>query len=790
MVKCAKTSYVITYGYDALSRQTSVTDPLTNTVTTAYDAEGRVVAQRGATYPVDYSYDEFGEKVSMTTYRNESLGPDSGDVTTWLYDEASNCMTNKIYADGKGPTYCYTPEGKLSRRVWARGVATDYSYDGWGNLTNTVYSDDTPTVSLFYDALGRQTEARDAAGVTTFLYDAFGSLTNETVIGVAVANSIERFWDEYGRTAGYALNGTRQTTIGYDSATARIESMLANGSGTPFTWSYLPGSDQKSSLSYPNGLTASWQYDANNQLLQVCNATPTNVISQYDYAYDAAGRRIQIVRSGSAMSENRTDVYGYNARGELISAAKLGELGTAMTEYAYQFDDIGNRITSTDLGTNRTYTANALNQYTQISNLCDSASLREEFHPQFDDDGNQTLIQTSTGIWQVQYNGENRPVQWTLINSSTPNSSTPNSSTPSLIMMSYDRMGRRATKSTQRFVYDGYLQVADNCGNVYVWDPTDPVATKPLASLCGNCVVCYTHDGNKNISEGLAVNVYVAAHYEYAPFGTVPDQSGESALANPWRFSSEYADDDLAMVYYNYRNYEPSGGRWVERDVVDSVVYLYVVCGNDIIARTDSLGLYGNPVVGPEGVPLGPASPYDPNLWLIEDSLWHDKNLLESKLRAVCPKNSKEMVSGCRCCSPVACISQATQLSDAVYAKVKEMRDGVLCGGWTGNLLSAIGKGYKCFQWQEALYTVLQGEMNKFEHSCFKVFGVGSRYPATDTAYHVWVRIISCKTSFSVRSITSGPGVSIDPWKSGGASLFGSDEMADIITRMEEAFSW
>ena len=59
-----------TYGYDALGRQTSVTDPLTNTVTTAYDAEGRVVSQRGATYPVDYSYDEFGEKVSMTTFRD------------------------------------------------------------------------------------------------------------------------------------------------------------------------------------------------------------------------------------------------------------------------------------------------------------------------------------------------------------------------------------------------------------------------------------------------------------------------------------------------------------------------------------------------------------------------------------------------------------------------------------------------------------------------------------------------------------------------------------------------
>ena len=83
MVRCAKTSYVITYGYDALGRQTSVTDPLTNTVYTAYDSEGRVVSQRGATYPVDYAYDEFGEKISMTTYRDINA---AGDTTRWLRD--------------------------------------------------------------------------------------------------------------------------------------------------------------------------------------------------------------------------------------------------------------------------------------------------------------------------------------------------------------------------------------------------------------------------------------------------------------------------------------------------------------------------------------------------------------------------------------------------------------------------------------------------------------------------------------------------------------------------------
>ena len=60
--------------------------------------------------------------------------------------------------------------------------------------------------------------------------------------------------------------------------------------------------------------------------------------------------------------------------------------------------------------------------------------------------------------WSVTYNGENRPVLWECV---SPNSSTHNSSTPTLISMSYDRMGRRVTKNDQRFVYDGYLQIAN-----------------------------------------------------------------------------------------------------------------------------------------------------------------------------------------------------------------------------------------------------------------------------------------------------------------------------------------
>ena len=74
---------------------------------------------------------------------------------------------------------------------------------------------------------------------------------------------------------------------------------------------------------------------------------------------DAIGRRTEIARSGSRMTESRSDAYGYNDRSELTNAVK----NATLNEYAYQYDNIGNRLTSLDLGEAREYAANNLNQY-------------------------------------------------------------------------------------------------------------------------------------------------------------------------------------------------------------------------------------------------------------------------------------------------------------------------------------------------------------------------------------------------------------------------------------------
>ena len=486
------------------------------------------------------------------------------------------------------------------------------------------------------DAIGRQTEAHDAAGVTTFLYDSFGSITNETVIGVAGTNTIIRHWDNFGRSLGYSLVGRaapcppqRQSTLAYDPATGRLASMLAAGSETPFAWNYLDGSDLKSSLAYPNGLTAFWTYDANNQLLQVCNAFPTNVISQYDYTYDAAGRRVACGKSGSAFAQNDTLSYGYNEKSELTNAVAAVD---SAYRYSYEFDDIGNRESSSERGTNSVYTANNLNQYNAV----------DDFTPQFDDDGNQTLIQTSTGIWSVNYNGENRPVLWTCIQSD--NQTITNNQT---ISMSFDRIGRRVTKNDQRFVYDGYLQIANfehQTSNIklqtFIWDPTEPIATRPLVwdqregsatlNFESSTLKFYTHDGNKNVSDSVAENCDIVAHYEYAPFGMVAAQYGESAAQTPWHFSSEYGDTTLGLECYNFRHYNAADGRWVSRDWLASsgCQNQYMVVCNRPHVLADYLGLAPIPRPGFSG---WAPSPFDHIGWWeypdgLSQELWFDNN--------------------------------------------------------------------------------------------------------------------------------------------------------------------
>ena len=364
------------YGYDALGRRTSVTNAFGLVTTTSYDLDGNVVSQRGAQYPVDYAYDGYGRMAAMSTYRSEDLS--HADVTTWLYDEATGLMTNKVYADGKGPTYDYTPEGRLSRRTWARGVTTDYAYDGQGRLISKNYSDSTPDVSLAYDRLGHTLSAI-CAGVSTnlYAYNRLGHLTNEVQNGTTIARS----YDALGRATGYAIGEgvAVGSAVSYSYDTLGRFASVVSGTNT-FSYSYLPDDDLVSGMTVNTGHTWERIYELDRDLIAtVHNRYGNRTISRFDYTNDEIGRRIARVDSGEAFSETAFERYSYNDRSEVIGSQRfygsnISDLSRPVTgrTFGYGYDPIGNRVSSfEDVGGERlttTYTANELNQYTAIQN--------------------------------------------------------------------------------------------------------------------------------------------------------------------------------------------------------------------------------------------------------------------------------------------------------------------------------------------------------------------------------------------------------------------------------------
>ena len=112
----------------------------------------------------------------------------------------------------------------------------------------------------------------------------------------------------------------------------------------------------------------------------------------------------------------------------------------------------------------------------------------------------------------------------------------------------------------------------------------------------------YFHDGNKNVSDLVSYQSArgVPAHYEYAPFGTVTSATTNAAFTafnvtevNPFRFSSEYADDRLGLVCYNHRHYNAQKGRWLSKDFghLGRRDNLYLAMRNAPITQFDFIGL-------------------------------------------------------------------------------------------------------------------------------------------------------------------------------------------------------
>ncbi|MDQ0287997.1 RHS repeat domain-containing protein [Oligosphaera ethanolica] len=514
----------------------------------------------------------------------------------WMMNAPKRRYTLR-FADGHGPTYTYTLDGKLATRTWARTDAnanpltTTYSYDSaTGELISIDYADNTPDISYTYTRTGQPATVTDVVGTRTFAYDAQLQDVSETIVGLynKTLTRSTTTTGMKGRKLGLAIDGVPNYSYGYDMH-GRLN-QISTPAGD-FDYTRLANSDLVSQMTRPNGVTTTWTYEQSRDLItQVQNGA----ISTYGYTNDAIGRRTSMSRAGSAHPTPDIITYTYNDRSEVTGAVSNVD---ASYTYAYAYDPIGNRISANEAGVPWTYTANQLNQYTAMTEG------QAQMVPTYDLDGSMTYRPVdATSGWVQIWNGENRMVETTK--------------GTDRLEFKYDYMGRRVEKKVYddqtltthlKFVYDGFKLVEELDGlnggvplRRYAWQPDDVGldVVLQMTDVPNAAHSFHLHDANKNVMQVTDGNGLIASSNSFSPYGInniiPPHQFG---------FSSEKKDIETNLVYYNYRYYSLLG-RWLSHDPIDEISFkktysfendsynnFTLVNMNDCINRFDKLGL-------------------------------------------------------------------------------------------------------------------------------------------------------------------------------------------------------
>jgi len=144
---------------------------------------------------------------------------------------------------------------------------------------------------------------------------------------------------------------------------------------------------------------STYTYDMTGQLTDITHKNGGTVLARSAYTLDVLGRRTAQTRE-----DGITETYGYDTTSQLTSAnyesnSPLAKAATPLTRETFAYDALGNRTSTSTAGgvpspRVSSYTANALNQYTQVAGVA------------FTYDANGNL--TNDGKQTYRYDAQNR----------------------------------------------------------------------------------------------------------------------------------------------------------------------------------------------------------------------------------------------------------------------------------------------------------------------------------------------------------------------------------------------
>jgi YD repeat-containing protein len=439
---------------DYSSDRTTVTDAAGHSRLSRTDALGRVVQviedPGQANLSTNYSYDALDNL--------ESVGQ-SGQARTFSYDSLSRLKSATNPESGRVRYPQYDASGNLLRRIDARGVATDYTYDELGRILSRSYSggsevEPTGSVTYSYDrsgshALGRLSSISTGTSDTLFNdYDALGRVTAQS------QRTNGRFYDtayEYNR-AGLLTAETypsgRTLALQHDDA-GRLSGVTGTKADqSPITFvapgevSYAPHG-AVTGMGLGNGLWESTVFNDRRQptAIRLGTVNGGDNLLRLNYAYHPPGpasanngnvHEQAIAVPGASFLQS----YGYDRLNRLKTVVEQ-RAGGNVWEQMYHYDAFGNRR-ATGYLPSPNLTPSAPGDISEETNQLQKGSAA------YDSAGNLTRDPVDRAF---AYDGENRQVSFVPVTGALP------------VTYGYDGEGRRVLKKetsgrTYVYVYD------------------------------------------------------------------------------------------------------------------------------------------------------------------------------------------------------------------------------------------------------------------------------------------------------------------------------------------------
>jgi len=296
---------------------TSTTNADSQTTTYSYDGAGNVSAVGGAR-TVEYYYDADNRviKIDFPNAQNFCCNAEN----RYSYDNDGQRVSMTSYSSVTASTYVWDSLHRLTSSTNSAGQNVQYGYDLAGHLTSITYPNGK-TVSRGYDDAGHLTSVSDWSNNTTrFSYDPSGNITEQD-----------------------APNGVN-TALTYDVNNA-VTDITSTRAGAPVVgFSYTRDSDELVTSETSNGVQQAPQtytYTTNNQLASAGSTT---------YTYDAAGNLTQAGnKSLGYTAGDELDNASYSASGSQTHAP-LGLPNEVSAGYQWQ-DSANPSFAGSDLTT-------------------------------------------------------------------------------------------------------------------------------------------------------------------------------------------------------------------------------------------------------------------------------------------------------------------------------------------------------------------------------------------------------------------------------------------------------